>query len=193
MPILIAGLVLFLGIHASTMSRMERAKLIGRIGEGPYKGLYSLIAIAGLVLIVYGYGAYRAQGMVPVWDPPFWTRHITFLLVLVAFVLLAASHGPSHIRAAVKHPMILAVIFWSAGHLLVRGDLGSILLFGGFLLWGLVALWSMALRAPGDRQGPAPVAVARWQADILAVALGVAVYAAFLLWLHPLLIGVNLV
>ncbi|MFI5012395.1 MAG: NnrU family protein [Hyphomicrobiales bacterium] len=190
---LILGLVLFLGIHAFTMNRTGRAALIGRLGRGPYRGLYSLVAVAGLVLIVWGYGVYRNAGMFPVWYPPAWTRHITFLLVLIAFILLAASHAPTHIRQWVAHPMISAVILWSLGHLLVRGDLGSMLMFGAFLLWGIVGRIAMARRAPDDVQGPAPVREPRRQADIGVVVIGVAVYVAFLLWLHPLLIGVSLV
>ena len=190
---LILGLVLFLGIHAFTMLRGARASLVARLGKGPYRGLYSLVAVIGFVLIIYGYGAYRSSGMEPVWSPPDWTRHVTFLLMLVAFILLAAGHAPTHIRQFIRHPMITAVILWSIGHLLVRGDLGSILMFGAFLAWGVVGLVAMLSRAPDDAQGPPPVKQARWQADIGVVAIGAAVYAAFLLWLHPLLIGVPLV
>jgi uncharacterized membrane protein len=147
----------------------------------------------GLVLIIWGYGHYRAAGMIPVWYPPHGMRHLTYLLVLVAFILLASAHAPSHIRAWVKHPMILGVVLWSLGHLLVRGDLGSMILFGAFLAWGVVARLSMASRAPGDIQGPKPVGVPRWGADIVSVVAGVAVYLAFMFWLHPLLIGVPVV
>jgi uncharacterized membrane protein len=191
---LVLGLVLFLGIHAFTMRRAARAALIARLGQGPYRGLYSLVAVIGFVLIVYGYGVYRGAGMIPVWYPPYWTRHVTFLLMLVAFILLGASHAPTHIKRYVPHPMITAVILWSVGHLLVRGDLGSILMFGAFLLWGIVGLLAMLHRAPGDVQGPAKkMREPRWQADIGVVAIGVVVYMAFLLWLHPLLIGVPLI
>jgi uncharacterized membrane protein len=191
---LILGLVLFLGVHVVTMTRKTRASLIGRIGEGPYKGLYSLVSAIGLVLIVWGFGLYRASGMIPVWYPPAWTRHVTFLLVLIAFVLLAATYSPSHIRAAVKHPMISGVILWSLGHLLVRGDLGSMLMFGGFFVWGVLARIAMGRRAPQDRQGPAAVmGEPRWSVDIGVVVIGVAVYLAMLFWLHPLLIGVPLI
>ena len=193
MTLLILGLILFIGAHFVTTARLTRAALIMRLGEGPYKGLYSLVSVVGLVLIVMGFGAYRSSGMIPVWYPPAWTRHITFLLELLAFVLLAATYAPSHIRAAVKHPMISAVILWSLGHLLVRGDLGSILMFGGFLAWGILARIAMGRRASDDRQGPAPVTKPRWSADIIVIVIGVAAYVAMLLWLHPLFIGVSLI
>jgi uncharacterized membrane protein len=189
---LIVGLVLFLGIHAFTMNRSERARLIRRMGETRYRLTYSLLSLTGLVLIIYGYGVYRSSGEVPIWFPPFWTRHVTFSLMLIAFILLASSYTPSHIRFFVKDPMITAIILWSAGHLLVRGDVGSMLMFGGFLAWGALARISMARRMASDVQGPPPVATPRWQADIVAVVIGCILYAAFLFWLHPLLIGVPL-
>ncbi len=91
MTMLIAGLVLFLGVHTLTTMREPRAVLIGTIGEGPYKGLYSLAAAAGLVLIVWGFGRYRADGYIPVWDPPFGLRHLTLLLMWFSFVALVAA------------------------------------------------------------------------------------------------------
>ncbi len=190
---LVIGLVLFLGGHAFTMHRAARARLIARIGEGPYKGLYSLVSLLGLVLIIRGYGVYRSAGLIPVWYPPASLRHITFLLVLIAFILIAATYPPSHIKRWVRHPMITAVILWSLGHLLVRGDLGSILMFGGFLLWGILARVSMGARASGKAQGAAAAPEARWQVDIAVVAVGIVAYFAFVIWGHPWLIGVPLV
>ncbi len=190
---LVIGLVLFLGGHAFTMHRVARARLIARIGEGPYKGLYSLVSLLGLVLIIRGYGVYRSAGLIPVWYPPAFLRHITFLLVLIAFILIAATYPPSHIKRWVRHPMITGVILWSLGHLLVRGDLGSILMFGGFLLWGILARVSMGARASGKAQGAAAPPEARWQTDIAVVALGIVAYIAFVIWGHPWLIGVPLV
>jgi uncharacterized membrane protein len=190
---LIVGLVLFLGVHAFTMCRGARVQTIEWFGAKGYRGLYSLLAIVGLALIVWGFGHYRSAGMIAVWYPPFWARHLTFALVLIAFVLLATSHAPSHIRAWVKHPMITGVVLWSLGHLLANGDLGSILLFGGFLLWGVLARASMAMRAASDIQGPAPVRVPLWRADVITVVAGIVLWLVFLLWLHRLLIGVPLV
>jgi uncharacterized membrane protein len=191
---LIIGLVLFLGGHAFTMNRAARARLIAGIGDKPYKGLYSLVSLVGLALIVWGYGVYRSDGMIPAWSPPAFMRHVTFLLVLIAFVLVPAAYAPSHIRVFTVHPMITGVILWSLGHLLVRGDLGSILMFGAFLVWGVLARISMGRRSQGDAGSPA--ALARkplWQADIVVVLIGVAAYLAFVAWGHPWLIGVKLI
>ncbi|MBV8764369.1 MAG: NnrU family protein [Hyphomicrobiales bacterium] len=191
---LIIGLVLFLGGHAFTMHRAARARLLESLGEGRYRGLYSIVSLAGLVLIIRGYGVYRSAGMVPLWYPPAFLRHVTFLLLLIAFILIAATYPPSHIKRWVRHPMITAIILWSFGHLLVRGDLGSVLMFGGFLLWGILARISMARRALKDVPGPTAVLTEpRWQSDLAVVAVGLVAYFAFVIWGHPWLIGVSVV
>lgn len=190
MPLLVLGLVLFLGTHAFTMARGPRAALIGRLGEGGFKGLYSLLSAAGLVLIGVGFYQYRAAGYIPVWEPPVFTRHLALLLMLVSFILLAASR-PSHIRAFAKHPMLLAVKVWATAHLISNGDLGSILLFGAFLAWAVAARIAVKRR---DRAagvvagGPAPQG---WRNDVVAVVAGTLVWFVFARWLHMLLIGVS--
>ena len=191
MTVLILGLVLFLGTHAFTILREPRAALIGRFGENRYKQLYTLLVVIGFVLMIYGYHLYRAEGMIPVWDPPIWTRHLAVLLNLFAFISLAAmGPRPSHIQAAVKHPMLLAVKIWSTAHLIANGDLGSILLFGGFLAWAVAARISLK-RRPDEpaRKLPKP-APAGWRRDIVAVVAGTAVWFVFGKYLHPLVIGV---
>ena len=190
MTILIIGLIVFIGAHAFTMAREPRAQAIARLGEGPYKGLYSLISLVGLVLIVWGFGAYRAGGYTQVWNPPVWTRHLAVLLVWFAFVAFAAAYLPGRIRRALKHPMLAGLKIWALAHLLANGDLGSMLLFGGLLAWAVVARISTKRRDEVlDHGGPA-TAPAGWRNDILAIAIGTAAYLVFLVWLHPLLIGV---
>jgi uncharacterized membrane protein len=187
--LLILGLVLFLGTHSFSMARGPRAAIIGRIGEGPFKGLYSLLSLAGIVLVSIGYGQYRAGGYIPVWDPPVWTRHLALLLVLVAFICFVAAYLPGRIKARLKHPMLAGVKIWAFAHLLANGDLGSILLFGSFLVWAVLARISAKRRDVAAQHG-GTAAPAGWRNDILAVAIGVAVYLAFVFWLHPWLIGV---
>jgi uncharacterized membrane protein len=136
MAILILGLVLFLGIHSLTTMRTTRAAMIGRLGEGPYKGLYSLVSAVGLVLIVWGFGRYRGAGYIQVWNPPFAIFHpIALVLLWFAFVALASAYAPpSRIKSVLRHPMLVAVKAWALSHLLVNGDLGSMLLFGALSL-----------------------------------------------------------
>src|SRR3954447_25919852 len=139
MTLLILGLILFLGTHAFTMARGPRARLRERLGEGAYKGLYSLVSLVGIVLIAIGFGRYRAAGYIPVWDPPVWTRHLTLLLVWFAFVAFVAAYFPGRIKRTLKHPMLAGVKLWAAAHLLANGDLGSIVLFGSILAWAVMA------------------------------------------------------
>ena len=147
MLLLILGLVLFLGTHAFSMLRARRASVVGQIGENRYKLGYTALSLLGLILIGVGFHDYRLQGMIPVWDPPVWTRHLALLLTALAFIALASAYLPGHIRARAKHPMLLAVKIWATAHLLANGDLGSILLFGSFLAWAVMARISAKRRA----------------------------------------------
>ena len=114
MTILLLGLLIFLGVHTLTTMRERRAGLIGRFGAGAYKGVYSIVSLIGLALIVYGFGAYRAGGYIPVWEPPTWTRHLAILIVWIAFIALAAAYAPAgKIKGALKHPMLVGVKAWA--------------------------------------------------------------------------------
>ena len=128
--ILIAGLVLFLGIHVLTTLRATRASVIARLGDGGYKILYSLVALAGIALIAWGFSLYRATGWINVWYPPVAMRHITLALMLPAVILVVASYIRGNIYSKLKHPMLAGVKLWALLHLLANGDLGSIILFG---------------------------------------------------------------
>jgi uncharacterized membrane protein len=185
MTLLVLGLALFLGVHTLSTLRPARAGLIGRLGEGPYKGLYSLLSAAGLVLIVVGYGAYRGAGYVPVWDPPSALRPVTLALNWLAFVALAAAYAPpGKIKSVLRHPMLAGVKAWALAHLLANGDLGSILLFGGLLAFAVYD--RIAVKRRGDLGAPASGVTA---GDALALAIGTAAYA-LMFWLHPIAFGV---
>ena len=191
---LVAGLIVFLGVHAFSVLRGAREHFVANLGgELAYKGVYALLALIGLVLIVIGFAEYRQGGMISVWNPPAWGRHIAMLAMLISFVSLVATYVPTHIRSTLKHPMIIAVILWALSHLLVNGDLGSIALFGSFLVWGIVAHLSMGRRTrfifAALPLGP-PLGIRN---DIIVVAMGVLLYVAALIWLHPLFIGVPVV
>lgn len=191
MSILVLGLLIFLGTHFFTAARGPRAALIGQLGEGPYKGLYSLVSLVGIVLIAWGFGRYRAAGYIDVWTPPVWTRHLSLLLVWVAFVAFAAAYLPGRIKRTLKHPMLAAVKIWALSHLLANGDLGSILLFGSILAWAVVARITLKRRKDEvrDHAGPA-VEPGGVRNDILALVVGTAAWFVFARWLHPWLIGV---
>jgi len=189
MTILIAGLVVFLGVHTLTTLRETRAGLIARLGEAPYKGLYSLAAGVGLVLIIWGFGAYRSSGYISVWEPPAWTRHVAMPLVWLAFISLAATYAPAgKIKGLLRHPMLVAVKLWALAHLLANGDLGSIILFGSVLAW---ASWDrIAVKRRGDPGAPR---AARFnKGDAIAVTVGT-LAAIAMVYLHPIIIGVPIV
>lgn len=189
MTLLILGLVVFFATHVFTMAREPRAALVGRLGEGPYKGLYSLVALAGIVLIWIGFGRYRATGWVELWTAPVFTRHLALLLVWPAFIFVVAAYLPGRIKATLKHPMLAGVKIWALAHLLANGDLGSILLFGSFLAWAVAARISVKRRDEArDHGGEAAAPSAR--NDILAVVIGTVLFLVFAIWLHPLWIGV---
>ncbi|MCX7325397.1 MAG: NnrU family protein [Hyphomicrobiales bacterium] len=187
MLLLILGLVIFLGCHALSMARGPRARLVEQFGASGFRGLYTAVSLLGFVLIIYGFGAYRAGAWVNVWHPPVWTKHLALLLNLPIFILLAATNSGGRIHAAVKHPMLLAVKIWATAHLLANGDLGGILLFGGFLIWAVLARISLKRR----ENVKLPVAPAGFtQRDWIAIGAGLVLWFVFARWLHPLLIGV---
>ncbi|MFZ5779285.1 MAG: NnrU family protein [Pseudomonadota bacterium] len=188
MSILIVGLALFLGIHVFTTLRGARAAVIGRLGEGTYKGLYSAVAGLGLVLIIWGFSRYRDAGYIQIWHPPFATLHpVALVLLWFAFVALAATYAPpSRIKTLLRHPMLVAVKAWALSHLLVNGDLGSLLLFGSLLAWAVYD--RIAVKRRGDAEPPRVASFGR--NDVIVVALGSVAYVA-MMWLHDSLIGVT--
>jgi uncharacterized membrane protein len=185
---MVAGLVLFLGAHGLIANRSLRASTIEKMGEIGWKGLISVASLIGLVLVVQGFGAYRAGGLIPVWTPPRFFSHITALLMLPAMIALVAAYVPSRIKVALKHPMLLAVKIWALAHLLTNGDLGGIILFGSFLAWAVAD--RIALKRRAATEPPKPVATGSIANDIVVVLVGTLVYLAVVFWVHPLWIGV---
>lgn len=188
MGLLIAGLVIFLLTHQIPATPALRSGLMDRLGVMGYRVVFSLVSLAGFGLIVYGFGEARSAGSPLLYDPPVALRHVTLLLVAIAFVLLAASIFPGRIAAAVKHPMVTSVKVWAFGHLLANGDLASVVLFGTLLAWAVYD--RISLKRRGAEPTRAAPGVAALRNDILALILGLAAYAAFVLKLHDLLIGV---
>ncbi len=188
MTLLIAGLLLFLGVHcASIVAPDWRAGQIARHGEAAWKGLYSLMSIAGFALLIYGYGLARESPVV-LYTPPTFARHIALLLMLPVFPLLFAAYLPGRIKTAAKHPMLLAVKLWALAHLLANGTLHDVILFGAFLVWAIADRISVKRRAVTRAVPGAPASPMN---DVIAVVGGLATYAVFVLWAHLKLIGVS--
>ena len=186
MAMLISGLVLFLGGHSiSIFAPDTRDRLAAQLGPLGWRIAYSIVALAGVVLISKGYAAARLDPVV-LWVPPVWTRHLVAVLMLPVFVFLVAAYLPGRISSALKHPMLVSVKLWALAHLLANGMLADVLLFGGFLAWAVADRISLKRRKPRETltlpKNPAN--------DFMAVAIGFAIYFAFVLKLHVLLIGV---
>ena len=185
MTLFLLRLFIFFGAHLFTaFARGARSALIRKIGAGPYKGTYSLVSLAGFVCIVLGW---RTADASVLYTTPEWTRHFVYLLVLIAFILLAAAYAPAgKIAASVRHPMLAAVKLWAFAHLLVNGEVRSVILFGAFLAYAVVDRIAVKRRdAPTRAAGPA-------RNDIIAVVVGVAAYAFVALFAHRYIAGVAL-
>jgi uncharacterized membrane protein len=189
MTILVLGLVIFLGLHSTRIvSESGRERAIARIGEGPWKGVYSALSVLGFVLIVWGFA--RARYDAPeLWAPPAEARHITMLLMLIALVLLAGFlFKRSHIAVVTHHPMLWAVLLWSVGHLVANGSAADIVLFGAFLVWSAADLVSSYAR---DRRDGVVYPEPQLAATAGAVVVGLVVYALLIGGLHLWLFGVS--
>jgi uncharacterized membrane protein len=183
----ILGLVILLGAHVFISMRNERAMLIAKIGEWPYRGLFSLISIVGIVLIAYGFASYRAAGLLVVWNPPAWTRQIVVALMWPASIMVVAAYIPGNIKRVLKHPMLAGVKTWAFAHLCANGDLGGIILFGSVLAWAVYD--RITLKRRSDPGAP-PIPVGGGKNDIIAIVVGTIVYLALGLVFHPIVIGV---
>ena len=186
---LLAGLILFLGVHSTRMLADEwRTRSIERIGAKPWKGLYALASLAGFVLLVWGFGVARQQP-VQLWSPPVGMRHLAASLTWVAFVLLAAARVPgNHIKARLHHPMLLGTKVWALAHLLANGTLAGVLLFGSFLIWSVILFASSRRR---DRRLAVVYAPGTAARTAIVLVAGTLAWAVFTFWLHGLLIGIR--
>lgn len=188
MTLLILGLLIFLGVHSTSIFAPGwRTAQIKRRGDAAWKGVYALVSLAGFALLIYGYGVAR-QLPVVLYTPPTFTRHIALLLMLPVFPLLFAAYLPGRIKAAAKHPMLLAVKLWALAHLLANGTLHDVILFGAFLVWAVADRISVKRRAVARTVPGAPPSSMN---DLIAVVGGLATYAVFVLWAHLKLIGVS--
>ena len=187
LSVLVLGLLIFLGTHVFVSMRGARTVALARLGTIGYRVAFSIVSIAGLVLIVWGFGQYRSGGeWIDIWQPPAFTRHIAVLLMLFSVIFLTAVFFPSHIKAKLKYPGLTSVKTWALAHLIANGDLGSILMFGTFLGWAVFA------RIAAKRRTDETVATAPsgYTNDIIVVLLGIVIYLALGFVFHPIFIGV---
>lgn len=183
MEFLIVGLALFLGVHCVRLVGL-RGPLIAMMGQGGYSIVYSLVSAVGLALVIYGH--ILAHPSLAVWAPPEWTRTLALVLVPVSIILIVSAYLPGHIRSAVRHPMTLGVFLWAVAHLAANGEIASLILFGSFAVWSLLALAGAYIR------GGTFASEGRWRADLIAIVIGVAA-SGLLAWFHMQLFGVAVV
>jgi uncharacterized membrane protein len=186
MTLLVIGLILFLGVHSlSIVNDALRNRLAGAMGEWPFKAVYGLISLIGLVLIIQGYSAARLDPTL-VYAPPGGLRHLAMLLLVPIFPLLLAAYLPGRISRTLKHPMLVAVKLWALAHLLANGMLHDVVLFGAFLAWAVADRISLKRRTPRK----VPSLPATGMNDAIAVVAGLALYAVTVMWAHQQLFGV---
>lgn len=189
MAILVLGIIIFLGGHTLAILREVRTGLIDRFGTGPFKGVFSAIALIGFAFIIWGFHRYRAEGLLQVWTPPAWTRHLTVALMWFAFVALASTNpAPGRIKGWLRHPMLAAVMIWALAHLLANGDAGGMLLFGSLFAWAVFDRIAVSKRG---EIGASPTG-SFTRADLIAGCAGTVAYLA-MMFFHPVLIGVAVI
>ena len=184
MTLLVLGLIVFFAIHLLPSIAPLRSRLKGRLGESGYRGLFSLISLAGLVLIVMGMG--RAE-FTPLYEPPAWGRHATSLLMLVSLYCLISKEVMTSLRKFTAHPMLWGVSAWAAGHLLANGDAASVALFGSFLAYSLFDMHS------ANRRGARPAGKALALKRDAVVLVAATAITLGLMFFHELFAGVQLV
>jgi uncharacterized membrane protein len=185
MTLLILGLVLFIGTHVFVTLRGARAAVLQAIGEWPYKGAVTVLSIVGLLLIGFGFGEYRRTEWVDVWYPPHWSYYVTQLLMWPASIFVVSAYIRGNIWRTLKHPMLVGIKTWAAAHLVSNGDLGSIILFGSFLLWAVYDRVSLKHRADA---GAPPIPAGGRRNDVIAIVLGTVLYLLLGLVFHPLVV-----
>lgn len=188
MTLMILGLVIFLGMHSVRIFAEDwRNAQVQRFGLLGWKGLYSVVSIVGLAVAIMGYGEMRVDPLW-LWNPPAGLRHLVFLLMVPAFILLVAAYVPrNHLRIRLGHPMVLAVKVWALAHLLVNGRLGDVVFFGAFLVWAVLDFRAARRRSDVSRSaGESPLGAA----TVASVALGLAAYYVFAFHLHRWVAGV---
>jgi uncharacterized membrane protein len=186
---LLVGLFLFLGIHSTRIFADDwRSATIARIGPLPWKGLYSVLSLLGLVVLVWGFRMARQDTLV-LWSSPSWMKHVTAVLMMVSFILIAAAYIPRNsIKARLHHPLVLAVKTWAFGHLLSNGVAADVLLFGSFLLWAVLSFRAARQRDRADGTAYPP---GNAISTTITIAVGLLGWSVFALFLHGPLIGVR--
>ena len=184
---LLAGMAIFFGVHSvSIVAPAWRDRMVARLGEPAWKGVYAIASVVGFILMIRGYSHAKLDPTV-VYEPAYWLRHLAAIVMVPVFPLLLSTYFPGRIKAAAQHPMLAATKLWAAAHLLANGMLPDVLLFGGFLAWAIVDRISLKHRPVR----PIKALPERRFNDLVAVVAGFALYVWFIAWAHYRLFGVS--
>ncbi len=185
MTIFVIGLIIFFGVHILPLTPL-RDRLHASLGENPYKGLFSLVSLIGLGLILWGFSMLRSgPAAFPIYWPPEWTKSVTGIMVLVAFICLVAAYTKGRLKTWLKHPMSIGIALWSVGHLMSNGRQAAVILFACFLAYAVIDIVVNLARGKGPTHEP------RLSGDIIAVIGGIVAYGLFA-WLHQYMVGIPL-
>jgi uncharacterized membrane protein len=132
MALLIAGVLLWAYSH---LMKRVTPKFRAGLGDSNGKMVAAGLSLLAIIFMVVGY---RSAEVVPLWNPPLFLKHINNLLMLIAIYLLIVRYSQGVVRTKIRHPMLAAVKTWALAHLLVNGDLASVVLFGGILAWAVL-------------------------------------------------------
>jgi len=190
MTLLFIGIVIFIGSHLLAMLLTgPRDRLLARLGEGPYKGLFSLVSAIGLGLMIYGF--YTTRGALEpddyLYAPAPWTRHAAMGLVLLAFIFIGASHGKGYLKLWLKHPMSIGIGLWAVAHLFANGERPDVIFFASFLALAVLDIILSSLRGKFPHHEP------QVKSDVRAVIIGVILYLIFLFGFHPYILKLPIV
>ncbi len=163
------GLALWwLGHAFKRVAPGARRDLTAALGEKPAKGIVGIVLIAAVVLLVKGY---EQTALTPIYTPIAGIGHLNNLLMLVALFVAGIGIAGGRLSARIRHPMLLGLIIWAVAHLLVNGDLASIVLFGGLGLWAVAQIWLINQHeGPWERPMPGD-AVRDWKLALVTLFL----------------------
>jgi len=171
MTMLIAGLALWVATHAfPAVAPARRAALQLKLGKQPYRGVFSLVIVAALILIVFGW---KSAVPAAVYAPPLGPGIVSSVLVLAGLILFFAAQFNGHLKRITRHPQMTGTILWALAHLLTNGDSRSLVLFGTLGAWALFEIVMINRRDGAVTEAPA----ASGKYDLVAVVIGVAVFA----------------
>jgi uncharacterized membrane protein len=171
MSLLFAGIILWFVAHSfPAIAPDRRGALVAKLGEQPYRGVFSLVIVLSLVMMVFGWKNATPSA---IYVPPMGPGGVPAILVLLGLVLFFASQMNGHIKRIIRHPQMAGTILWSVAHLLTNGDSRSVALFGGMAIWALFEI-VMINRREGPRTGSQ---TASGKFDLIAVVIGGVVFA----------------